>query len=371
LGDELIVTATNKRLRKTQYFSLNKTPNMEISEAVKISASLPVVFRDTRIDGEDYNDGGVLNNFPTDAFHADEMTFLESECGNNMKTLAVQFDNGAERPSVDRIKDPVHREHFIANWIYALLTGVSDPASGWEQDLMKLRKYAVQSIIVDIGNTSATNFSVEERSQLQLIKNGYQAGKNYLKARYAQRAPYKNKEFMYSTFVSIEELLAYCCYKGNKFWFDIVCTLISDSSSPYKGRLLNQSIKLKSLYFNALRQEGDEPNSACAQRSWEKEKNSSSLHTQSNKNHEVLIALYPVFLKLSAKLLQNVKDHDLLERARHSFKATTLFDCIKYFDSIKYDMHIVLHIFINLVFVRDKNHIPAPLNALMFKKPIR
>ena len=166
LGEELVVTATNKRLRKTSYFSFHKTPNMEVSEAVKISASIPVIFRDTRIDGEDYNDGGILNNFPTDAFHADDSTILESEYGNNMKTLAVQFDNGTERLTIDHVFERVYRENFIINWIYGFLTGVKDPASGWEQDRLKLRKYAAQSIIAEVGNISATGFSVMKKIRL-------------------------------------------------------------------------------------------------------------------------------------------------------------------------------------------------------------
>ena len=45
IGQELIVTATNTDLRKTTYFSLARTPMMEVTEAVKTSASFPVLYR--------------------------------------------------------------------------------------------------------------------------------------------------------------------------------------------------------------------------------------------------------------------------------------------------------------------------------------
>ncbi|RUR12181.1 Dot/Icm T4SS effector VpdC [Legionella sp. km772] len=356
LGNELIVTATNKRLRKTSYFSFHKTPNMEVSEAVKISASIPVVFRDTRLNGDDYNDGGVLNNFPTDAFHADDTTFLESEYGNNMKTLAVQFDTGSERVAVDRILDRVYRENFLLNWFYGFLSGVSDPASGWEQDRLKLRKYAAQSIIVEVGNTSTTGFSVEEKDQRRLINSGYHAAKSYLRARYAQKdgAAYKNKEIMHSTFASLEELLAYSCYKGNKAWFDIVLKLIKASSLGNKKLLVQQAEQLNSLYFTPLPEENAEETNLSTQTFFGNAV--IKQHHEDNKDHMVFLALYPIFIKLSPQLLKNEKEHDLLLRARHTFSINSLFNCLRYFNSIKDETHIVFHIFHNLVKALEVNH---------------
>lgn len=350
LGEELIVTATNKRLRQTSYFSFSKTPTMEISEAVKISASFPIVFRDTKIDGDDYNDGGILNNFPTDAFHMDDTTFLESEYGNNMKTLAVQFDNGTERATVDRVMDRVHRENFFLNWIYSLITGVKDPASGWEQDRMKLRKYAAQSIIVDIGTTSSTGFSVEESSQSELIQNGYRAARSYLQARYAQKAdgPYKNKETMYTTFDSLEELLTYCCYKGNKYWFDRISDLVKNSTAPNKPALMRQAQKLKTLYFNSNDNDTAMSKPTSPTFFGNTSITTATLTFNSNSScghHEVFLALYPIFLKLTPKFFKNIKDHDMLIRARHSITSDAPLDCLEYLSQIKEESHVLFHIF--------------------------
>ncbi len=357
LGKELVVTATNKSLRKTSYFSYHKMPHMEVSEAVKISASLPVVFRDTRLNGDDYNDGGILNNFPTDAFHADDTTFIESEFGNNMKTLAVQFDNGTERTAVDRVTDRVHREHFILNWIYGFLTGVRDPASGWEQDRLKLRKYSGQSIIVDVGNTQSTGFSVEDNDQKRLIKSGCDATENYLNVRYAKKEgnSYKNQEIMYSTFASLEELLAYSCYKGEKKWFDITLELIKNSALGNKKILIKQAEQLSTLYFSSL-PESNLNKQLSTGSSFFGNQPKINQFIGDNNNHEVFLSLYPIFIKLSPQLIKNVAEHDFLERARHSFTLNTLFSCLRQFGLIKDETHILFHIFHNLIKALSKEH---------------
>jgi NTE family protein len=368
LGDELIVTATNKRLGQTKYFSLHKTPNIEVSQAVQASASIPVVFRVTRIEGDDYNDGGVLNNFPTDAFHADDTTFLESEYGNNMKTLAVQFDNGTERATVDGMAR-VYRENFFLNWIYGFLTGVSDPASGWEQDRLKLRKYSAQSIIVDAGSASTTGFSVEEDNQVALIKNGYQAARSYLSARFACKtgSSYKNKEVMHSKFDSLEELLAYCCYKGDKDRFYIVFDLIKKSSLLNKEAVIRQALKLKSLYFNSTTQD-EQHTETHTHTFFGNEVKLPFFNENKSKEHITLVALYPIFLKLTNRFISNVKEHDLLERARHAFTAKTPFNCLGYFDLIKGETHIVFHIFHNLIKDLRALYLAAQATEEQYKK---
>ena len=348
LGNELIVTATNKRKRQTKYFSFYKTPDVEISEAVKISASIPVIFRGTAIDGDDHNDGGILNNFPTDAFHADDDTFLESEYGNNMKTLAVQFDNGTERATIDRGMERVYREHFILNWMYQLLTGVKDPASGWEQDRMKLRKYAAQSIIVDVGTISTTGFSVDEKNQLELIENGYNAAQQYLSARYNHKlnGSYKNIEIMYSTFQSLEELLAYCCYRGNKQWFDTVAGLINKSFFLNKDVLMKRVGILRSLYFTITVDHQENSNAITF---FGNEIAPHPVKENKKQEHLTFLALYPIFLKLNQQFLINEKEHDYLERARHIFTAKKPFKCLKFLAQIQSETHIIFHIFHNLV----------------------
>jgi NTE family protein len=361
IGAELVVTATNKRQRKTRYFSLSKTPAMEVSEAVKVSASFPIVYKNTLINGDEYNDGGILSNFPTEAFHAETETddsFLESEYGSNLRTLAVQFDNGTERSTMDRMLERVYKENFFMNWIYGILTGVTDPASAWEQDRMKLRKYAGQSIIVDVGDTSSTGFSVEEAQQINLIENGYQETKSYLKARYARKEgfPYRNREAMYATFSSLGELLGYCCYRGNRTMFDAVVDMIVHSKLPNRTALMKQVVELKALYFHAdkeMQPPKIEPSHKTHKSNpglfFSHDFQGAQTNGQQSKRDRMLLALFPIFLKLGPELVSNKADRYYLACACRSFTKDSLFSCLVHFSMIKDESHLILHILINLI----------------------
>ncbi|MCL9684245.1 Dot/Icm T4SS effector VpdC [Legionella maioricensis] len=366
IGDKLIVTATNKRLRQTRYFSLEKSPLFEVSEAVKTSASFPVVYRGTVIDGEEHNDGGILSNFPTEAFPEDHSTLLESEFGNNLKVLAVQFDNGTERTAIDRI-ERVYRENFFVNWLYGLLTGVKDPASAWEQDRMKLRKYASQSIVVNVDNISSSSFNVDDESRVRIIQNGEDATKSYLDVRYEKKGEQRceNQEEMYSTFNSLGDLLAYCCYRRDKHWFEIVNNLIVQSKLPNRTALMNQALELRQLYFNSqtvvespAEAEPTNPVTFFGNAIPQEQP------VISEENHSLLVAIYPVFLKIPLEFAQNKTDKRRLEAARHSLTLHSPLRCLDHLTHMSGQINIVLHIFTNLLKELKENSNPDVYSSL-------
>ncbi|WP_238400294.1 Dot/Icm T4SS effector VpdC [Legionella bononiensis] len=374
LGDEITVTATNKKQGKTTYFSLARSPDMEFTKSVEVSAKFPIVYKAELIDGEAHNDGGILSNFPTEVFSDDHSTLLESEYGNNLKLLAVQFDNGTERTAIDRIMQKVYRENVVLNWIYSFITGVNDPASGWVKDRLKLRQYAHQTIVPNVDDIPVSGFSVEIESQNKMIQRGYEATQDYLTARYGTKVNYtnKNQEMMYSTFNSLGDLLAYCCYRGDRHWFDIVNNLISQSTLPNRTALMKQSLELRTLYFGALsplyiKSKGsseelkeEEQNNELNLKNFEEPEqspltffgNAVPQHHSSGlgvENHDVLHALYPIFLKLTQDMVRSSDDKNALSYARHSLKIHNPFICLEHFAKIKNKTHIILHIIINLI----------------------
>ncbi len=365
IGKELIVTATKKKSRQTRYFSLGSSPQFEVSEAVKISASIPPLYRGTFIDGEEHNDGGVLSNFPTEVFRDDHSTLLESDYGNSLKVLAVQFDNGTERSTIDKIEQ-VYRENFILNWIYSFLTGVSDPASGWEQDRMKLRKYSSQSIVVNTDGVSTTSFTIEEDVRNRVIQKGYESTKHYLDVRYGinQDGTYENQEYMYSTFTSLGDLLSYCCYRGDKQWFEIVNNLIVQSSLPNRTALMKQSLELRELYFgpkiNANTTNAGKLAAATTEPNPVTFFGNDILQEQfaiNEENHNALLGIFPIFLKISAEFVKDSSDQRTLEMARHSLSLQAPFRCLEHLEKIKGDSNVILHIFIN--FLRELKENPS------------
>ncbi|STY29419.1 phospholipase, patatin family [Legionella wadsworthii] len=355
IGKELIVTATNKRQATTRYFSLFHSPTFEVSEAVKTSASFPIVYRSTLIDGEEHNDGGILNNFPTEPFFDDHTTLLESEYGNNLKVLAVKFDDGPERKAIDRVMDRVYRENVFLNWIYQLLTGVSDPASGWEKDRLKLRKYACQSIVINVESVSSSSFTVGEETRKKMIDAGYEETNNYLNMRYSKNESqeYENEEFMYTTFSSLGELLSYCCYRGDRRWFEVVRKLIEESNAPNRLDLLQQGHDLRHLYFRDVATTPTTPKQDSVLPTFF---GNEIPHTsQKNDHHKILLTIYPVFLKLSQEFFKDSNDKKIFDFARHSLSLKSPFACLEHFSKIHNETHIVFHIVINLFRELKKN----------------
>lgn len=350
LGTELIVTATNKRLQNTSYFSLARTPDMEVSDAVKTSALFPVVYRESLVNGDEHSDGGLLSNFPTEVFSDDHSTFLESEYGNNLKVLAVQFNNGTERSAIDRIMENVYKEPIILEWIYRLITGVKETAVGWELDRLKLRQYAMQTIVPDTDDAAVSGFSVEEESQVKMIASGYQSTMDYLDVRYGSKnGCAQSQERMYSTFSSLGDLLAYCCYRGDKHWFDIVNNLILNSSLSNRAALMKLSIELRELYFK--RDISVEDNKEVnPQASTFCNNEPPKLNPDENEsNQDILLALYPLFLKLSPDFVVTRNDKKILENARHSLSLHAPFSCLEQFEKITGNEHVMLHILIVLL----------------------
>lgn len=65
----LIITGTCLNDVTIKYFSHSTTPDMQILKALRISISIPFIFRPYQYDGKLWVDGGVMNNFPIDLFN--------------------------------------------------------------------------------------------------------------------------------------------------------------------------------------------------------------------------------------------------------------------------------------------------------------
>lgn len=67
-GKNLIITGSNLSLVKTDYFSVNTHPDMSIYQAIRISISIPYIFKPVIFNEMLYTDASLFNNFPLDFF---------------------------------------------------------------------------------------------------------------------------------------------------------------------------------------------------------------------------------------------------------------------------------------------------------------
>ena len=84
-GKQLIVTGTCLNTRQCEYFSYLSHPDMPVIKAIRISISIPFVFIAQKIAGNLYVDGGVIENYPLNAYNnKDEILgfLLKDKVGN-------------------------------------------------------------------------------------------------------------------------------------------------------------------------------------------------------------------------------------------------------------------------------------------------
>jgi len=266
LGDDLIVTATNMQSQKTDFFSYETTPNVELGQAVTASACFPILYKPFIINGIPYKDGGLLNNFPIDIFKDDDTTFLESKYGIDFKVVGFQFDNGVERTLLDKFQQKIYRENSLYNKLIGFITGVEDPVSGWQKDRIKLLKYSGSVIIIPCDNVSATNFAIPKEVRDALLSKGKEVVQDYLVQRYCvekfgddnnpshrialdKDGCAKNGELIFHKFDNMQELLAYCYYRNSRGIFDKLENFIQ-KNHLFRDRdiLLLKAEKLKKLF---------------------------------------------------------------------------------------------------------------------------
>ncbi len=371
LGELLTVTATKLRQSKTKYFSFKDTPDEEVTDAVTASACMPVVYRSVYINGEEFTDGGLKSNFPTEVFKGSHnSTLLESEHGNDLEMIGIQFDNGTERNALDRVKDRVYRENKLLNWLYQLITGVNDPASGWEQDRIKLRELGSQSIVIEVDkNISASNFDLTDETKGMLLQQGYKAGKEYIALRYNQTDAglYENQELMYSNFETLADLLSYCCYRGNLEWFNKVYRLIDDSSMANRKALIADGDKLKKLYFSDAPLIIDTDAKGVPSGLFNHHFDLMALKPAAKPAILAFVNIYPVLHKLTHHWFSNKIDQNAFLKARHSLSLKSPFECLNHLQHLTGEVNIVFHIVHRIINQMKENPHQNLLYALLQK----
>lgn len=95
---DLYITGTNLNWKRTEIFSHEHTPDMEIVQAVRISMSLPYFFRAVKHNGDLYVDGGCAYNYPIDLFDHEDGSI-------NWSSLGFRVDDAHE---ITSMKDSIH-----------------------------------------------------------------------------------------------------------------------------------------------------------------------------------------------------------------------------------------------------------------------
>ena len=183
-GKKLILTGTCINDKCIKYFSVDTTPNMPIADAVRITVSIPLVFKPVLHDNKYYVDGGLLSNFPTECFdHSD----TDGRRTVNNKTISVRLDTESEFKKSEVKIDSFFS--FINEIMDTILKNAYKTNYATDEDTRKIIK-------INTADISATDFDITVSQKNMLYKNGIDATHIFLK----ETSMYK-KETQYSPFI--------------------------------------------------------------------------------------------------------------------------------------------------------------------------
>ena len=201
LGPQLYFIGTNLSTGFSNVFSFKNTPQMSISDAVRISMSIPLIFtavnlKEEKSDYEDiYVDGGLLNNYPIRLFdskeYVEENYFIpfhyhrinieeNTESTHhvcNKETLGFRLD---PRDKIDVYmgkKEPRRRKiNSFLSYTYALINTIIEGQQDYHLNSFDWKR----TIYIDTLGVKTMDFDIGEEKREELIESARNSTEIYL-----------------------------------------------------------------------------------------------------------------------------------------------------------------------------------------------
>ena len=190
----LYVVGTNLSKQIPEVFSAEKTPNMMIGEAIRISMSIPLFFTAIRYNNETWVDGGITWNYPIDIFDnkkyisdPENLSLYEvpehpkgfdQDYIYNKETLGFRVDTKEEIAVMKRTMElPSIRIKSIKDYLKTTLgfmTDIANKAHLQENDWHR-------TVFIDAKGVKTTDFGLSENRIEELIQSGEDGAKEYFK----------------------------------------------------------------------------------------------------------------------------------------------------------------------------------------------
>jgi predicted acylesterase/phospholipase RssA len=173
---KLIIIGTNFTLSKEEIFSYEKTPNIPIIIAIRISISIPLIFTPVLLNNNYYVDGALVNNFPI------------NYC-NPETTLGFKICD-FKKLNINSIQD------IIFGSIYIMMQSQYNNINNYNY------------IEINFIDNGLCNFNIDKKDIYKFINNGKQSAKKYLKNIYEKKINIlKNKITDYNDKIIIKQVL--------------------------------------------------------------------------------------------------------------------------------------------------------------------
>ena len=155
---KLIITGTCINDVTINYFSVDTYPNMPILKAIRISISIPFIFRPYLFEDKLWVDGGCMDNFPIDLF-ADK---LEDVVG-------IYLDDYYES-----IQDISEVQDYFFRIFKCVFRGLN---------CNKIKLYEKYFIHVICTGNNSTNWEISTEEKKILYNLGYESAKKYIESK--------------------------------------------------------------------------------------------------------------------------------------------------------------------------------------------
>jgi len=202
---DLIVTGTNITNESLDLFSHFSTPNMQVSLAVRASASFPKVFECVEYNGKKYIDGGCLLNYPMSIF--DQPPYRNCEAnesgiyGQNLTTLGFKVDTAKECSellwqTIEEEEDnngllasAMKKLYNLGGYIATSLVGADFKTADIAAAKELYEKYSLRSVQINDLAISTLKFNLTNEEKRALRDQGYTTTSDWLKL-YIDNAAY-------------------------------------------------------------------------------------------------------------------------------------------------------------------------------------
>lgn len=155
-GKKLIVCTYNLTKHMREYISYDNYPNLSCLDAIRMSSNIPFIFDEFIYNGDEYIDGGIIDNFPVNT--------MENEYSN---PIGIYLDDLETKNKEDCDSSKYHK---LINKIYNI---IMIPCKEKKQNIN------IDVIHINVENLKIYNFSITHTKKLELFSYGYNCCKYY------------------------------------------------------------------------------------------------------------------------------------------------------------------------------------------------
>ncbi len=202
---EIYLTGVDISDGKLSIFSYENTPDMKLSDAVRISGSYPIMYTPVQLeDGHYYVDGGLLDNYPVSVFEG-SCSEVDAVCESSSETLGLflgghdevvfgldeissLMDNVANKFSCDESAEKFAQ--YLSEIDFSQVnTSPREPITNVASymsrlfavySLVEYPEYGIDEISIDDRGLSALDLDLQQSDIDALISNGRTAAEEFI-----------------------------------------------------------------------------------------------------------------------------------------------------------------------------------------------